>query len=130
MNDANLTPFTSDQSREKAAENGRKGGIASGKAKREKKTFQMCADMILQRRATGQIADLLDGYGIPKKDQQNIMALNLAMFLKACKGDPKAAELLERWSGMLNGPADTIEDDALSASLREEAARLDKQETT
>ena len=33
----NLKPFTSDQSREKAAENGRKGGIASGISKREKK---------------------------------------------------------------------------------------------
>lgn len=33
----NLKPFTSEQSREKAVENGRKGGIASGKAKREKK---------------------------------------------------------------------------------------------
>lgn len=36
-NEQNLVPFTSDQSREKAAINGRKGGIESGKAKREKK---------------------------------------------------------------------------------------------
>ena len=35
----NLIPFTSDQSREKAAENGRKGGIASGVAKRKKATM-------------------------------------------------------------------------------------------
>lgn len=33
-------PFTSDQNREKAAENGRKGGIASGIAKREKKLWK------------------------------------------------------------------------------------------
>lgn len=33
----NLKPFTSEQSREKAVENGRKGGIASGVSKREKK---------------------------------------------------------------------------------------------
>ena len=33
----NLKPLDSNQSREKAKENGRKGGIASGKAKREKK---------------------------------------------------------------------------------------------
>lgn len=32
--------FTSNQDRNKAAENGRKGGIASGKAKREKATFK------------------------------------------------------------------------------------------
>ena len=39
-NEQNLKLFTSEQSREKAAENGRKGGIASGIAKREKKTIQ------------------------------------------------------------------------------------------
>ena len=35
-----LKPFTSEQSREKAAINGKKGGIASGKAKREKKLWK------------------------------------------------------------------------------------------
>lgn len=39
-NEQNLKPFTSDQSREKAAENGRKGGIASGEAKRRRKTLK------------------------------------------------------------------------------------------
>ena len=38
MNDQNLVkPFGHDQSREEASKNGRKGGIASGKARREKK---------------------------------------------------------------------------------------------
>lgn len=36
----NLIPFTSEQSREEAKKNGQKGGIASGKARREKKTVQ------------------------------------------------------------------------------------------
>lgn len=36
----NLVMFTSEQSREKAKANGRKGGIASGKAKREKKNLR------------------------------------------------------------------------------------------
>lgn len=35
----NLKPFTSEQDREKARESGRKGGIASGEAKRRRKTF-------------------------------------------------------------------------------------------
>ena len=39
-NEKNLTPFTSEQSREEAVENGRKGGIASGQSRREKKTIQ------------------------------------------------------------------------------------------
>ena len=39
-NEKNLIPFTSEQSREEAVKNGQKGGIASGKARREKKTIQ------------------------------------------------------------------------------------------
>ena len=39
----NLVPFTSDQSRVEAVKNGKKGGIASGKARREKADFKkMC----------------------------------------------------------------------------------------
>lgn len=49
----NLTPFTSEQSREEAVKNGQKGGIASGKARREKKTIQK----ILAELLDGQIKD-------------------------------------------------------------------------
>lgn len=38
-NEQNLRPFTSDQSREEAVKNGKAGGIASGKARRERKTL-------------------------------------------------------------------------------------------
>ena len=43
----NLIPFTSEQSREKAVANGRKGGIASGIAKREKKDMAYFARLML-----------------------------------------------------------------------------------
>lgn len=39
-NEKNLKKFTSEQSHEEAVRNGRKGGIASGEARREKKTIQ------------------------------------------------------------------------------------------
>lgn len=41
--------FTSEQSREEAAKNGKKGGIASGVAKREKKTIQRILDDYLSQ---------------------------------------------------------------------------------
>lgn len=46
-NEQNLKQFTSDQSREEAKKNGRKGGIASGEAKRAKKDLQYFARMML-----------------------------------------------------------------------------------
>lgn len=39
-NEQNLIPFTSDQSRDEAVKNGKKGGIASGKARAEKADFK------------------------------------------------------------------------------------------
>ena len=52
-NEKNLRPFTSDQSHEEAVKNGRKGGIASGKARREKRTIQK----ILSELLDGEIKD-------------------------------------------------------------------------
>ena len=49
---ANLKPFTTEQSREKAKKNGRKGGIASGKARREKKTMRQLAEICLNAKLT------------------------------------------------------------------------------
>ena len=43
----NLIPFTSDQDREEAKKNGRLGGIASGKARREKATMKKRLEELL-----------------------------------------------------------------------------------
>lgn len=48
-NEKNLVPFTSEQNREEAAKNGRKGGIASGKAKKNRKMLRECIDYLLER---------------------------------------------------------------------------------
>lgn len=44
----NLKPFDSTQSREKAKINGKKGGLASGKAKRERKTIVEGIKLVLE----------------------------------------------------------------------------------
>ncbi len=46
-NEQNLIPFTSDQDREEAKKNGRKGGIASGEVRREKATMKKTLEMLL-----------------------------------------------------------------------------------
>lgn len=68
----NLIPFTSEQSREEAKINGRKGGIASGEARREKATFKKTLEMLLDEKNSkgktyrelitlGQIKSAIDG---------------------------------------------------------------------
>ena len=48
-NTQNLVPFTSEQSHEEAVKNGRKGGIASGEARRNKKMLRDCLDYLLEK---------------------------------------------------------------------------------
>lgn len=58
MNEQNLKPFTSEQSREEAVKNGQKGGIASGEKRRERKTLreylQIALDAEIKDKNTGE----------------------------------------------------------------------------
>ena len=57
-NNDNLTPFTSGQSREEAVKNGRKGGIASGEARRERREarelVKIALDELVRDKKTGE----------------------------------------------------------------------------
>ena len=97
----NLKPFTSDQSREKAAENGHKGGIASGISKREKKDRKQKASELLDL--------IVRGAGIDKlKKFFNLNGIELTAYevmLLSCimkaiqKGDVNALEKLLKIAG-------------------------------
>lgn len=122
-NEQNLIPFTSDQSREAAQRNGRKGGIASGEAKRKKKAFADIALRVLNseldpktkatvEKVTGELGD----------DESTLYAAALAqMVAKAVKGDVRAfreiQNVVERAQGGFTHQE--REDDALSKSLKE-----------
>ena len=71
----NLIPFTSDQSREEAAKNGQKGGIASGEARRRRKSLKEELELLLE---TG--------------DWQE--RISLAMLNKAATGSERAFEII------------------------------------
>ena len=66
-NKQNLKPFTSEQSRTEAKKNGRKGGIASGKARRDKRTAYEIAKMFFEEK--------IDVQG-KKIDRKQLMILN------------------------------------------------------
>lgn len=64
-NEQNLKPFTSDQSREEAVKNGRKGGIRSGEVRRENKLIK---DRILERMKESDWDAMIDGLIKRSKD--------------------------------------------------------------
>ena len=97
----NLKPFTSDQSREKAAENGRKGGIASGISKREKKDRKQKAsealDLIVRGAGIDKLKKFFNLNGIELTAYDTMF---LSCMMKAMqKGDANALEKLLKIAG-------------------------------
>ena len=94
----NLVPFTSEQSREEAEKNGRKGGIASGETRRRKKAFKEQIDYFLSL----PFPDMVDGngnklrevfknFGIEDEEIDNQMAMILSLWRNVVKKGDVAA---------------------------------------
>lgn len=121
MNEYNLVPFTSEQSREEAVKNGAKGGKASGVSKRRKKSMKQVMDMLLQMPAdTRADYDMLVELGIDVSELDpdtvnNMLVVNAALLRLAKTGDVQAIKELRS----------IIEDDAyLKHKVRYENAKL------
>ncbi len=94
-NEQNLTPFTSDQSREEAVKNGAKGGVASGEARRRKKTLREQMEMLLSLPVKDEATrDFIESLGISPDEVDNALAITLSMYQEALKGNTKAFELI------------------------------------
>ena len=122
----NIRPhqFTSDQDREEAAKNGRKGGKRSG----EVRSFQAEVNKLLKRKPTGKIKQFLDEMGIPEGSQDHRTAIILAMIHNAENGDKPSADWVRDTAGekpgdktIVSGTVDTGADKLASilAQLKE-----------
>lgn len=97
-NEQNLKePFTSEQSREEASKNGRKGGIASGEARRRKRDIRLAMEALLEKNYKSKGGEELSG----------AEAIALKQMEKALKGDTKAFEVVRDTSGQK--PVEKIE---------------------
>lgn len=86
----NLKPNTREnRTKEEQKQIAIKGGIASGKARREKKTLRQCLEILLER-------TLKDKKGI---EMSGAEAVSLKVFEKALKGDIRAFEILRDTAG-------------------------------
>lgn len=85
------------QSGEKAANAGRKGGINSGKAKRQKKTLAQMAQAFAALPVPDKTKEQLKALGVSEADAVHQMALVAAMFSAGEKGNVRAAALITEW---------------------------------
>ena len=80
--------YSSDQNREKASENGRKGGKKSGEIRRKKANFRKTLQMLMQLDIdAGDITAMLKSMGIEPTVENTV---NFALVMQAITGDPKA----------------------------------------
>lgn len=101
-NEQNLRPFTSDQDREEAAKNGRKGGVASGKARRQKKAVREVAEQILAMDAPLSDAQKAQLRNLTKAKNADLTVQFVGLFRlaqKALSGDKAALEMLIAYAG-------------------------------
>lgn len=86
----NLVPFTSDQDREEASKNGKKGGVASGRARREKASILKSLNTILNsdiRITKGALYEKYKAMGIDISDKPLAELMNLGLLYGAIEGN-------------------------------------------
>ncbi len=98
-NEGNLIPYTSDQDKSAARENGRKGGKASAAARRKKKNMVEIASMMLEQQLTDTAKQSIKRSGICTDDidPDDMTALTYMVagqIRAAANGNTKAFEML------------------------------------
>lgn len=100
----NLQPVRSEK---EARERGRAGGIASGEARRAKKTWKEIANTMLEHPTTDNNANALSSVGITKEDATNAAVILYKLIDRCQKGDLEAIKLMAKITGNLE--ADKLE---------------------
>ena len=119
-NEQNLIPFD-ERTESEQREIAQMGGVASGAARRRKKSLKEAADLYLslpvrdKRRLNAMLRD-----GIDPEEADNQMAVVVSMAKMAMAGDSKCAKVLMTMLGEAEEKAET-QDDGFIEALREEA---------
>lgn len=134
MNEENLKKGKATQfkSGEEAAKSGRKGGIASGKSRKAKKTMREAAQIALEMTVgKGKKVDIEAIKSLANVNGKNITvqdALILTLVKNGLAGNTRALEMLIELTETSNQAGATAADDELSASLKELAEELKSDE--
>lgn len=96
-NEQNLKRFGIEK---EAREAGKKGGVASGIARRKKRTMKNAAKFLLDMGvAEEKMKDTMRAFGLEDEDLTNQMAVMISVFRSALTGDVRAAEFLRDTAG-------------------------------
>lgn len=119
----NLNPV---QSKDEATERGRKGGIASGEARRRKRDMREAAKALMQMQVIGEKnKQKLDQFGVDREDQNYSTAIVVRLMQKALvDGDTRAIRLLAELSGQTSPMGTIVQEDSSEAVLARELSKI------
>lgn len=100
------------QSGDEAVKNGRKGGIASGEARRKKRDIRAAIEMLLEKDYNGKNGERISG----------AEAIAIKQMEKALKGDTKAFEVIRDTSGQK--PVDKVMIAEVSQDVIDEVEKM------
>lgn len=101
MNEKNLIP-NKERTPEERRENATKAGIASGKARRQKKKLKQALETIMSEKvphSMEKVQNLLHEFGISEEESTLQTALVLTLIKKALDGNIRSAELIVAITG-------------------------------
>ena len=130
--DKNLKPFTSEQNREEAVKNGKKGGVASGEARRRKRSMKESFETLLAMPTNDKYKAALKRKGIEvPEDMTNEQVLVVSMMANAIAGDSRMAALMldvlgERQSDRLKAKELELKEKAMSDTKNDALDKLDE----
>lgn len=122
-NEQNLIPFD-ERTESERREICRKGGIASGAARRRKKSMREAADLFLSLPVTDKrIRRRFSNLAIEDEDMDNQMAIIVGLSSSAAAGNARAAKVLIELLGEDKAVGTPTEsgDDPITAALKEDA---------
>ena len=122
-NEQNIIP-NSERTPEERREIARAGGIASGAARRCKRSLKQAADLYLSLPVTDRrVWNKIARDGVEPEDIDNQMAMIVGLTEAAVQGDAKCAKVLIDLLGDSTGEESTPDDGFMDA-LREEAGQI------
>ena len=122
-NEKNLHPV---QSENEAREKGRKGGIASGAARRRKRDMRQAAKLLLDADVSPSqksMRMLMKSLGIDEQDMTYSMAILSAVLLQAGNGNDKAAAFLRDTAGY--NPTQQLQEKQFAYQKKRDRERVD-----
>lgn len=122
-NERNIIP-NSERTPEERREIARAGGIASGVARRRKRSLKQAADLYLSLPVTDRrVWNKIARDGVEPEDIDNQMAMIVGLTEAAVQGDARCAKVLVDLLGDSTGEESTPDDGFMDA-LREEAGQI------